>query len=101
VSDDAHRPKISTAIRAAIAKPLKFYFAVPSIDLTNWLVVEAGNPEQPMAQLFSSEVEAWAVADAFNDRELKFARPNRLPIARTQPDEVIQNAEHFRFGSKD
>jgi hypothetical protein len=54
-----------------------------------------------MAQLFSSEVEAWAVADAFNDRELKFARPNRLPIARTQPDEVIQNAEHFRFGSKD
>jgi hypothetical protein len=39
--------------------------------LTNWLVVEAGNPEQPMAQLFSSEVEAWAVADALNDRELK------------------------------
>jgi hypothetical protein len=24
-----------------------------------------------MAQLFSSEVEAWAVADALNDRELK------------------------------
>jgi hypothetical protein len=71
VSDDAHKPRISTAIRAAIVKPLKFYFAVPSVDLTNWLVVEAGNPEQPMAQLFSSEVEAWAVADALNDRELK------------------------------
>jgi hypothetical protein len=71
LSDDAHRPKISAKIRAAIAKPLKFYFAVPSIDLTNWLVVEAGNPEQPMAQLFGSEVEAWAVADALNDRELK------------------------------
>jgi hypothetical protein len=71
VSDDAHKPRISTAIRAAIAKPLKFYFAVPSVDLVNWLVVEASNPEQPMAQLFSSEAEAWAVADALNDRELK------------------------------
>jgi hypothetical protein len=71
VSDDAHRPRISTATRAAIAKPLKFHFAVPSVDFANWLVVEAGNPEQPMAQLFSSEVEAWAVADALNDRELK------------------------------
>jgi hypothetical protein len=71
VSDDAHRPRISTATRAAIAKPLKFYFAVPSVDLANWLVVEAGNPEQPMGQLFSSEVEAWAVADALNGRELK------------------------------
>jgi hypothetical protein len=58
-------------IRAAIAKPLKFYFAVPSIDLTNWLVVEAADPEQPMGQLFSSEAEACAVADALNDRELK------------------------------
>jgi hypothetical protein len=47
VSDDAHKPRISTAIRAAIAKPLKFYFVVPSVDLMNWLVVEAGNPEQP------------------------------------------------------
>ena len=71
VSDDAHKPSISTSIRAAIAKPLKFYFAVPSIDMTNWLVVEAGSPEQPMGQLFSSEAEAWAVADALNDRELK------------------------------
>jgi hypothetical protein len=61
VSDDAHKPRVS-ARRAAIAKPLRFYFAVPSVDLTNRSVVEAGNPEQPMAQLFSSEVEAWAVA---------------------------------------
>jgi hypothetical protein len=48
VIDDAHKPKISTLIRAAIAKPVKFYFAVPSVDLANWLVVEAGRPEQPM-----------------------------------------------------
>jgi hypothetical protein len=71
VADDAHTPKISTSIRAAIAKPVKFYFAVPSVDLVNWLVVEARSPEQPMGQLFSSEAEAWAVADALNDRELK------------------------------
>jgi hypothetical protein len=71
MSKDAHRPNISPEIRAAIAKPLKFYFAVPSIDLANWLVVEAGNPEQPMGQLFNSEAEAWTVADALNDRELK------------------------------
>jgi hypothetical protein len=71
MSDDAHKPKISSSLRAAIAKPLKFYFAVPSVDLTNWLVVEAGTPEEPMGQLFSSEADAWAVADALNDRELK------------------------------
>jgi hypothetical protein len=71
MSDDAHKPKISTSIRAAIARPLKFYFAVPSVDLTNWLVVEAGSPEQPLGQLFSSAAEAWGVADALNDRELK------------------------------
>jgi hypothetical protein len=71
MSDDAHKPSISTSIRAAIAKPLKFYFAVPSVDLANWLVVEAGTPEEPMGQLFSSEADAWAVADALNDRELK------------------------------
>jgi hypothetical protein len=71
VVDDAHKPKISILIRAAVAKPVKFYFAVPSVDLANWLVVEAGRPEQPMGQLFSSETEAWAVADALNDRELK------------------------------
>jgi hypothetical protein len=71
MSDDAHKPSISTSIRAAIAKPLKFYFAVPSVDLTNWLVVEAGTPEEPIGQLFSSEADAWAVADALNDRELK------------------------------
>jgi len=71
MSDDAHKPMISTSIRAVIAKPLKFYFAVPSVDLTNWLVVEAGSPEEPIGQLFSSEPEAWAVADALNDRELK------------------------------
>jgi hypothetical protein len=71
LSDDAHRPKLSPSVRDAIAKPLKFYFAVPSIDLTNWLVVEAGNPEEPIGQLFSSEPEAWTVADALNDREIK------------------------------
>jgi hypothetical protein len=71
MSNDAHKPKISDAIKTVIAKPLKFYFAVPSVDMTNWLVVEAGNPQQPMGQLFSSEAEAWAVADALNDRELK------------------------------
>jgi hypothetical protein len=71
VADDAHTPQISTSIRDAIAKPVKFYFAVPSVDLANWLVVEAKSPEQPMGQLFSSEAEAWAVADALNDRELK------------------------------
>jgi hypothetical protein len=71
VADDAHKPKISSSLRATIAKPLKFYFAVPSIDLTNWLVVEAGSPEHPMGQLFSSEPEAWTVADALNDREIK------------------------------
>jgi hypothetical protein len=62
VSDDAHKPRVSAKIRAAIAKPLRFFFAVPSVDSTNRSVVEAGNPEQPMAQLFSSEAEAWAVA---------------------------------------
>jgi hypothetical protein len=71
MSDDAHKPKISTSLRAIIAKPLKFYFAAPSIDMTNWLVVEAGSPEQWLGQLFSSETEAWSVADALNDRELK------------------------------
>jgi hypothetical protein len=71
MSEDAHKPNISPEVRAAITKPLKFYFPVPSVDLTNWLVVEAGNPEQPMGQLFSSEAEARAVADALNDRELK------------------------------
>jgi hypothetical protein len=71
VSNDAHKPGISKAIKAAIEKPLKFYFAIPSIDLTNWVVVEAGNPEQPLGQLFSSEAEAWGVADVLNDRELK------------------------------
>jgi hypothetical protein len=54
-----------------VAKPLKFYFAVPSVDLSNWLVVEAGNPEEAIGQLFSSEAEARTVADALNDRELK------------------------------
>jgi hypothetical protein len=44
VSNDAHNPRISKAIKAAIEKPLRFYFAVPSIDLTNWLVVEAEIP---------------------------------------------------------
>ena len=44
MSEDAQRPNISPKVRAAIAKPLKFYFPVPSIDLTNWLVVEAGKP---------------------------------------------------------
>jgi hypothetical protein len=34
MSEDAHRPNISPKVRAAIAKPLKFYFPVPSIDLT-------------------------------------------------------------------
>jgi hypothetical protein len=71
MSDDAQRPKISPAIRAAIAKPLRFYFALQSIDGTTWLVVEAGNPEQPLGQLFSSEAEARNVADALNDREVK------------------------------
>jgi hypothetical protein len=27
---------------------VEFYFAVPSVDLTSWLVVEAANPDQPM-----------------------------------------------------
>ena len=71
MSDDAHRPRISATIRAVFAKPLKFYFAVPSIDGANWLVVETANPEQPIGQLFSSEADAWAVADALNDREIK------------------------------
>jgi hypothetical protein len=71
VVDDAHRPKITPSIRAAIAKPVKFYFAVSSVDLANWLVVESRSPEQSMGQLFSSEAEAWAVAEALNDRELK------------------------------
>jgi hypothetical protein len=51
VSNDAHKLRISKAIKAAIEKPLKFYFAVPSIDLTNWVVVEAGNPEQPIGSV--------------------------------------------------
>jgi hypothetical protein len=76
MSNDSHEPKISSAIRAVIENPLKFYFAVPSIDLTNWLVVEAASPEQPLGQLFSSEAEAWAVADALNDRELKLRSLN-------------------------
>jgi hypothetical protein len=71
MTDDAHRPKISAAIRAVIARPLKFYFAVPSIDGTNWLVVETANPERPIGQLFDSEAKAWGVADALNDREIK------------------------------
>ena len=71
MSEDAHKPKMSISLRAVIARPLKFYFAVPSVDLTNWLVVEASNPEQPIGQMFGSEAEAWAVADALNDRELK------------------------------
>ena len=71
MSEDARTPNISPKIRAVVAKPLKFYFAVPSVDLSNWLVVEAGNPEEPIGQLFSSEAEAWTVADALNDRELK------------------------------
>src|SRR5271165_3304518 len=37
VSDDAHRPKISAKMRAAIAKPVKFHFAALSVDLTKWL----------------------------------------------------------------
>jgi hypothetical protein len=57
MSDDAHKPSILTPIRAAIAKPLNFYFAMPSVDLTHWLVLEADNPEEPIGQLFSSEVE--------------------------------------------
>ena len=62
---------IVTAIRAVIAKPVKFYFAIPSIDGTTWLVVETANPGQPIGQLFDSEAEAWGVADALNDREIK------------------------------
>ena len=85
MSDDAHRPKISAKIRAAIAKPVKFYFAVPSVDLTNWLVVEAGDPEQPIGQMFGSEGEAWAVADALNDRELK-VRSADVRQAQQAPD---------------
>jgi hypothetical protein len=90
VSDDAHKPKISTSIRAAIAKPLKFYFAVPSVDLTNWLVVEAGNPEQPMGQMFSSEAEAWGVADALNDRELKLRSSDVRQAQQTSGDAASQ-----------
>ena len=85
MSEGAHRPNISPKIRAAIAKPLKFYFAVPSADLTNWLVVEASNPEQPMGQLFSSEAEAWTVADALNDRELK-VRSSEVRQAQQAPE---------------
>jgi hypothetical protein len=89
MSDDAHRPNISPKVRAAVAKPLKFYFAVQSIDLTNWLVVEAANPEQPMGQLFDSEVGAWSVADALNGRELKLrssdVRQAQQPSADAEP----------------
>jgi hypothetical protein len=58
VADNAHKPKISTSIRAAIAKPVMFYFAVPSVDLANWLVVEAGSPEQPMGHRESGATDA-------------------------------------------
>jgi hypothetical protein len=88
VSEDAHKPKISTSLWAAIARPLKFYFAVPSIDLTSWLVVEAGSPEQPIGQLFTSEADAWSVADALNERELKV----RSSDAR-QAQQTSDNAE--------
>jgi hypothetical protein len=67
---------------AVITKPLKFYFAVPPIDGTNRLVVESANPEQPIGQLFTSEAEAWGVADALNDRELK-VRLADVPQAQT------------------
>jgi hypothetical protein len=72
MSNDAHKPNISSGIRAVIENPLKFHFAVPSVDLTNWLVVEASK----IGQLFSSEAEAWAVADALNDREHKLRSLN-------------------------
>jgi hypothetical protein len=92
MSDDAHKPKISNSIRAVISKPLKFYFAVASVDLTNWLVVEAGDPEGPIGQLFSSEAEAWAVADALNDRELK-VRSSDVRQAQQASDDAEPGAE--------
>jgi hypothetical protein len=33
MADDAHTPKISSAIKIVIAKPMKFYFAVPSVEV--------------------------------------------------------------------
>jgi hypothetical protein len=64
-------------------KAAEVLFPGPSIDLTNWLVVEAGNPEQPMGQLFSSEAEAWTVADALTTESSRrghrmSAKPSRL-----------------------
>jgi hypothetical protein len=87
MSDDARKPKIFPSLRAVLVKPLKFYFAVPSVDLSNWLVVEAGNPDQLTGQLFSSEVEAWAFADALNDREVK-VRSSDVRQAQQAPDDV-------------
>jgi hypothetical protein len=83
------------AIRAVIAKPVKFYFAIPSVDGATWLVVETANPEQPIGQLFDSEAEACGVAEKASGGDRGWQRSGgelgwaRLPVPRQKLIKVL------------
>jgi hypothetical protein len=69
--DEMQRPKISPKLAAALVRPCKFFIGAPLTDADDWVVIETGDPHQPLPHRYASEGEAWLAADELNDREIK------------------------------
>jgi hypothetical protein len=71
MSEEIPRPNISPKLAAALSRPCKFFIGAPLGGVDDWVVVETGNPYQPLLHLYASEGEAWLAADELNNREIK------------------------------
>jgi hypothetical protein len=90
--DNDPTPHLTGKRLAALSRPGRFFFAVPSAASADvWFVVESADPRQPIAPAHSSGAKAWRVAEEMNEREIK----QRASELRELQRENERGAEEF------
>lgn len=68
-----------------MSRSCKFFIGAPS-DAGDWIVVETGNPLEPLPHRYASEGDAWLAANELNDREIKQRAAELRDLQREEAD---------------